>query len=866
MKGSQKWEPFLFKKLILFLLVTFLLAHVYTLITSHSYMLKNILSSILSYIFFFFISSIGFSQQLDSTYNFYGTFNDGTGSVEVDSYGRIIVGGGFTKYKTSEIKYLVRLFPDGSIDPSFKTGVVTTPVGDINILSDGKILLLSNGLIRLNEDGSLDKSFSVALPYISNITVLSDSQIVVTGDFSDTISPGKILKGFAILKENGTIDSSFISAVPYPSLVVPQNNGKIIVVGSSLYRLNQDGSIDSTFNTPKITTEASIVHRLISDVSVQPDGKVLIGGYFDLVNNNYSPTFARLNQDGSFDTTFIPFFNEDDIIIYNYTEIGDIQIEYTSTDKILVSYGFNDIYSPNSYNNSGYVYRMNLHGSKDTTFTTITLNEGMGSFYQYGSKIYLTGDFGDCNNTTKNNFAVCDSNGTIDQNFYSIAGVSYYGYVQKIQTLPNGKILVAVSGDQGSTNFGNSSSDLSRLLPNGDIDTSFHYHNNNIYAMDIYEFEYLSDGKILTVTNNKGIKNSIIRLYQDGLIDSTYKYSITDSLSVQYIATLNDSITLVSGQYYNLSTNTFNTSVFPLVGINKDGSANPSYNHTFDRPISIVTQADGKFIVYGSFTKVDGIDTTGLIRFNQDGAMDTSFHWSGVSNRATTISSILVLYNQKLLVAGNFTSYDGKPNQGVVLLHNDGNYDSTFNPPANLIPVFQRDSNSIIFYSGFQKYMMVDTTGVIADSLLLNNLPINAPYLGYEVFFQKNDKERFFISGEFYSAIDSTTMGKLARVYYGDAPPMPKTDSSTVTATVLTSTGSTSFIIYPNPTTGQVTISYSGKSGSLSILGTDGRLIYKSETIDLTNAKADLSSQSPGLYFIQVQTIEGIITQKLIIE
>ena len=68
-------------------------------------------------------------------------------------------------------------------------------------------------------------------------------------------------------------------------------------------RLNADGTLDTTFNPGGAGADAQV-----NGVVLQPDGKILIVGYFTSYNGNgaASNNIARLNANGTLDTTFNP--------------------------------------------------------------------------------------------------------------------------------------------------------------------------------------------------------------------------------------------------------------------------------------------------------------------------------------------------------------------------------------------------------------------------------------------------------------------------------------------------------------------------------------------------------------------------------
>jgi uncharacterized delta-60 repeat protein len=69
---------------------------------------------------------------------------------------------------------------------------------------------------------------------------------------------------------------------------------------SEVARLNADGSLDTRF------TEAASVNRPVYALALQSDGRILIGGDFNVVNGQPRVRVARLNADGSLDSTFDP--------------------------------------------------------------------------------------------------------------------------------------------------------------------------------------------------------------------------------------------------------------------------------------------------------------------------------------------------------------------------------------------------------------------------------------------------------------------------------------------------------------------------------------------------------------------------------
>ncbi|MBK6754378.1 MAG: delta-60 repeat domain-containing protein [Flavobacteriales bacterium] len=69
----------------------------------------------------------------------------------------------------------------------------------------------------------------------------------------------------------------------------------------NIYRLHPNGSVDTTFNAGTGTGAG----QPIEAIALQPDGRIIIGGIFNTFNGVPCGHIARLNTDGSLDTTFI---------------------------------------------------------------------------------------------------------------------------------------------------------------------------------------------------------------------------------------------------------------------------------------------------------------------------------------------------------------------------------------------------------------------------------------------------------------------------------------------------------------------------------------------------------------------------------
>ena len=200
-------------------------------------------------------SSAGKMTLLNSGGTKNTTFNIGSGfyvygrvnSIAIDSNGKSLVGGDFTSFTGSSQNRLIRLNTDGSKDTSFDIGTgFGFRVYSVEIQSDGKILVggqfssftgsTQNRLIRLNTDGSKDTTFNIGTAFNSNvqsIAIQSDGKILVGGQF--TTFTGSTQNYLIRLNSDGSKDVSFNIGTGFNSTVysvAAQSDGKILVGGS----------------------------------------------------------------------------------------------------------------------------------------------------------------------------------------------------------------------------------------------------------------------------------------------------------------------------------------------------------------------------------------------------------------------------------------------------------------------------------------------------------------------------------------------------------------------------------------------------------------------------------------------------------
>lgn len=264
--------------------------------------------------------------------------------VAIQSDGKIIAAG--TSNVLDKDFAVARYNADGSLDASFSgDGKVATPIGSgddeaegVAVQTDGKIVVVGSSIslgisviavARYNPDGTLDSNFSGDGKLTTSVSAASDSgsDVVIRPDgrilVSGVAKDGAVFDFAAIsLNPDGTADLSFDFNGKLMTSFAPSNaetfaiglqqDGKVVMAGLAVteavfefafVRYNTDGSLDPTFDGDgKSTLDFGSGADVATDLAILADGKILLAGFSDN-GTNYDAAIARLNTDGSLDTS-----------------------------------------------------------------------------------------------------------------------------------------------------------------------------------------------------------------------------------------------------------------------------------------------------------------------------------------------------------------------------------------------------------------------------------------------------------------------------------------------------------------------------------------------------------------------------------
>lgn len=231
--------------------------------------------------------------------------------------GRIVVGGGFTNAASPDHLSLAELSSSGAPNVAVQ-GLTNLSIGAVGFHSDGRLVAMGvestnfdvGVLLRIGASGGIDPAFTNRVTgRLLTMAVQDDGRILIGG--SNLKVAGVQMPGIARLLPDGSLDASFNqqdwlgrSGYERVSCIAVQGDGKILVGGVfdltgsffKLLRLNSDGSQDQAFRWD--------VYHEVRSVAVQVDGKILVGGDLHSIGGNPVKGVARLNQDGSYDSSF----------------------------------------------------------------------------------------------------------------------------------------------------------------------------------------------------------------------------------------------------------------------------------------------------------------------------------------------------------------------------------------------------------------------------------------------------------------------------------------------------------------------------------------------------------------------------------
>ncbi|WP_170934866.1 T9SS type A sorting domain-containing protein [Hymenobacter gelipurpurascens] len=537
-------------------------------------------------------------------------------------------------------------------DPSFRPGevyqtglvkaVATFPDGSTVVL--GKFAFVNGGrapnLVRFTAEGYYDSAFRPDITdgtanLLTNIRPLPGGKLLLVGIQELTIG-GHTSRTLLVLNPDGTPDTHFTFnsyvyagyALSGSARTAVQPDGKILLSGASfthngvqrsgLVRLNLDGSYDTSFAPNGLSIGD------ISTIALQPDGRIVVGGSFEYVNNAVWRRLARFNTDGTQDLT---------LRTDNYVTINELLVQ--PDGKILVGGLSNNSFGTN-YLISG-LHRLLPDGTRDPVFAAPNFANGdniLNAFDAHNMLLQPDGrivaavmPYTAPDQTPQPRLVRYLPTGQPDPTWPTDLRAA--GSLTTMAFRPDGTLLAGGS----FTALANRAGCLTAFGPNGQLHPGFvpKFHNpGTVEALALQP-----DGKVLVVGDFSEINgveaNKVSRLLASGDVDPTFRGPASITGPLLSVAAQPDGRILIGGDLNSVN----GEQRLGVARLLADGTFDPTFNvtglyyngpSTRQRVLCMEFLSDGKILLGGSLFHIAGTTyRSGILRVQPDGTLDPSF-------------------------------------------------------------------------------------------------------------------------------------------------------------------------------------------------------------------------------------------------
>ena len=742
------------------------------------------------------VARLNANGTLDLTFN--PNISGGTlpqvNALALQPNGKLVVGGRFTTVQPGTTaaarNHVARFNADGSLDTAYNpnpnsivlalvsqleasnfTGTPRTAVGDGKIVIAGGFTSLQpsgtgvvttrNRIARLNANGTVDSEFDPnANNAVAALAVQRDGKIILGGSFSTLQPPGNensaTRNRLARLNANGTLDSEFypnfggnvvaIALAPDGDVMVGGQftsvwgRGTITTQRPYVARLNPDGSLDTGFTASANSTVAAF--------AFQPDGKVILGGYFTAIQSRGLATgalrnrLARVGADGTLDTTF------------QVDAEGRPLVSLVQPDgKVVIGGSFTTVGGLTR----SYLARLNPDGSVDASYAPAAPNGRVLSIArQADGKLIIAGTFTLIGTTARSYLARLNTDGSLDTTY---------------NTNPNGQVGALVLQADGKVLIGGNFTSLNHIVttitPGAAVGTTTATTADG--SATTTTTVSTSGGVTTTDKSTNYFRGYLARLNTDGSVDT---FNPGASSTVSSIVLQSDGKILLAGAFtaFTPSSGSSSTSQSFIARLKADGTLDNAFTPLVNaRATTLVLQSDGKIIVGGQFTlfqppgdtstTVNGVVTSTaitrnrLIRLNADGTLDAAYAPNVIDG---VVLALALQSDGRLVVGGSFKGIQSAGDATWTLrkyaarLGTDGKLDLTFNLDLSEANGNRVDSLAL---------QSIVTAGVTEQKILLGGSFVSLAPIGAPAVIPANRYVRINANGTLDRAFNPGTGG-----------------------------------------------------------------------------------------------------------
>ena len=301
----------------------------------------------------------------------------------------------------------------------------------------------------------------------------------------------------------------------------------------------------------------------------------------------------------------------------------------------------------------------------------VTFNPGSGAnntvyalALNTNAQVLVGGLFNTFNGQSRNYLTRLNADGSLDNVFLPLQGPGAQVYAIAVDSSGRTYIGGAFTGYNGIT-----MSRFARLRDDASLDLSWPDVGFN-NAVDFIQWQSSGHFVVLGPFTQIGAtpRMNVARLNSDASVDGLFNpgAGVSDG-GIFALALQPDGKIIIAGSF---TTNSPVSRQF-IARVTSNGSSDPTFNAGYIGGSYIQTlalQPDGKLVVAGPFTSINGYSRAGLARLNTNGTVDVSFV---LPSSFGSIGSITLQPDGRVLLAGNV---------GLARVNTNGTYDAAFNP------------------------------------------------------------------------------------------------------------------------------------------------------------------------------------------
>lgn len=232
-----------------------------------------------------------------------------------------------------------------------------------------------------------------------------------------------------------------------------------------------------------------------------------------------------------------------------------------------------------------------------------------------------------------------------------------------------------------------------------------------------------SDGKIIVVGSFSQVAGAarkyIARLNADWTLDTSFDAGTGPNSSIKAVAVQPDGKILIGGSFSTVN----GVACKYIARLISNGSLDANFDTGIGPSSSIeaiCVQADGKILVGGGFSTFNGYSQDYIARLNADGSLDLGYR----TTASSTVYSIEIQPDGRAIIGGSFSTVNGVSKTGIARINLDGSLDLTFNTgtgASSVKDLFIQSDGKIVLCGGFstfngvaRKYVArVDSSGAL---------------------------------------------------------------------------------------------------------------------------------------------------------